>query len=170
MKMQNELKGNTIDWGLTSLEKESKFMDSDQDLKLAILTEIAEGNATQQSIAKVVHSVYDRITTEKKILDELDKIYASSTLVADVKKKHYELMKQSVLSGKLTDSFLTKGFKCLEWQNILQMFQSKVKKFLSQLVSRSISNTIHSLSKFFFKLILGRSSQNTRKGNSRSVF
>ncbi len=103
--MQNELKGNAIDWGLTSLEKESKFMDSDQDLKLAILTEIAEGNATQQSIAKVVHSVYDRITTEKKILDELDKIYASSTLVADVKKKHYELMKQSVLSGKLTDSF-----------------------------------------------------------------
>jgi hypothetical protein len=129
MKIQNELQGNAIDWNLPSLIKESKFMDSDQEIKMAILKEIAEGNSNKQSIAALVNQTYDRVTAERKLLAELDKISKTSNLAPEVTEKHYGIIKTSVTSGKLTDPFLAKGFDCLEWQNIVLLFQPKVSFF-----------------------------------------
>ncbi len=42
-------------------------MNSDIDLKVIILTEIVEGNVTQQFIVKVFHFIYDKITIERKM-------------------------------------------------------------------------------------------------------
>jgi hypothetical protein len=87
-------------------------MDSDLNLKMAILKEIAEDNSNQQYIAAVVNSIHDRVTAERKTFVKLDKISKISKLVS---KKSIMVIKTSITSEKLTDSFLTKRFDCLEW-------------------------------------------------------
>ncbi len=113
LKAQNEIKGNSIDWSLMVLQKEEKFTESDNEIKMAILKEISS-NTFQKSIGTIISEVHSKITIQRLLMNELDKLMKESLLAEDLKKKFYIQAQNQILNNKLLEPYSTKGFNCIE--------------------------------------------------------
>ncbi len=129
LKAQNEIKGNSIDWSLMVLQKEEKFTESDNEIKMAILKEISS-NTFQKSIGTIISEVHSKITIQRLLMNELDKLMKESLLAEDLKKKFYIQAQNQILNNKLLEPYSTKGFNCIEWQYIIGQFKLNVRSFI----------------------------------------
>ncbi len=125
LKAQNEIKGNSIDWSLMVLQKEEKFTESDNEIKMAILKEISS-NTFQKSIGTIISEVHSKITIQRLLMNELDKLMKESLLAEDLKKKFYIQAQNQILNNKLLEPYSTKGLNCIEWQYIIGQFKLNV--------------------------------------------
>ena len=129
MKVQNELKGNFIEWSLSVLQKEKKFTEANDEIKMAILRRIAD-NKQRDSVANIIEEIHTNETSQYHLLKELDIIYNQSTLNKMEKDKVYHQAKNQILANKLTNPYVAKGFKCSEWRIIKSQFGCMVSSFI----------------------------------------
>ena len=128
LKVQNEIKGNSIDWSLMVLQKEEQFTGGDSEIKMEILKEISS-NIFQKPVSTIISEVHSKITIQRLLISELDRLFKESSLAEDLKKKLYIQAQNQILNNKLLEPYSSKGFNCIEWQQIVGQFKSNVRSF-----------------------------------------
>lgn len=126
MKSQNELRGNSIDWSLTVLQKENEFTKSDSEIKRAILQEISLGD-NKKPVGTIITEVHTRILALRTMKKALDELYKASQISEDFKLKYYTQVMNQIAGKTLLEPFIAKGFNCSEWQLIVAKFKPKVR-------------------------------------------